>query len=328
MSIAVLIGALCLHLVAGWTAVRLAISSRRLWWTTVALAIVLMATWRVTAAYDVAFGHAAPELATEMLAALISLLTIVGMREAVRATAALRRTNIALRRSEDRYRAVVESAMDAIVVIDGKGRVTYANPAVESVFGYSPGDLFERPFALLAPEADAAFQRSTPTRGTVRDRTLQILGRHKNGRALSLEATFGEQEEDGGITRTGIMRDITQREVLERQLRTSEERYSLASRGANDGIWDWDLATNRIFFSPRWKAIVGLAENASCSSPAEWLGRIHPEDAESVRAGLGAHIDGFSEHFQAEYRILHADGLYRWVLCRGIVVRNSSGRAY
>jgi len=328
MSIAVLLGALVLHLVAGWTAVRLALSSRRLWWTTVALAILLMALWRVTAAYGVVVGRAAPDLGTEVLAAAISLLTIVGMREAVRATAALRRTNIALRRSEDRYRAVAESAMDAIVVIDGKGRLTYANPAVESVFGYSPGDLFERPFSLLAPEAENLFERTTPTRGHSRERMVQIRGRHKDGRVLSLEATFGEQDEDGGVTRTGIMRDITQREVLQRQLRTSEERYSLASRGANDGIWDWDLATNRIFFSPRWKSIVGLAENAACSSPSDWMSRIHPDDLDGVRARLAAHLDGYSEHFQAEYRILHEDGLYRWVLCRGIAVRHASGHAY
>ncbi|HVR19298.1 MAG TPA: EAL domain-containing protein, partial [Polyangiaceae bacterium] len=328
MAVAVLLGAFILHVVAATTAVRLALRSRRLWWSAVALAIVLMALWRVTAAYDAAMMHTEPDLGTEVLAAVISVLTIVGMREAVRATAALRRSNIALRRSEDRYRAVADSAMDAIVVVDGKGRVMYANPTVESLFGYSPGDLFERPFALLAPDAEQLFARTTPVRGASRERVLQIRGRHKDGRTLSLEATFGEQEEDGSIMHTGILRDITQREELEQQLRTSEERYSLASRGANDGIWDWDLATDRIFFSPRWKSIVGLPENAPCASPADWMGRIHPDDLEGVRARLTAHLDGQGEHFEAEYRILHADGLYRWVLCRGIAVRTATGRAY
>jgi diguanylate cyclase (GGDEF)-like protein/PAS domain S-box-containing protein len=218
--------------------------------------------------------------------------------------------------------------MDAIVVIDAKGRMTYTNPAVESVFGYQPDELADRPFTLLAPDAECIFQRSTPTRGSVRERIVQMRGIHKDGRTLSLEASFGEELEDGGFTRTGIMRDVTERERLENQLRTSEERYSLASRGANDGIWDWDLVTNRIFFSSRWRSIAGLSETDPCSSPADWMGRIHPDDLSGVRRRLMAHIDGLSEHFEAEYRILHVDGLYRWVLCRGIAVRGEKGRAH
>ena len=328
MAIAVFFGAFVLHVVAGATAVRLALSSRRLWWFAVALAIVLMALWRVTAAIEVVLLHAEPDLGIEVLAGVISVSTIVGMREAVRSASALRRSNIALRRSEDRYRAVAESATDAIVVLDERSRIIYANPAVELVFGYSPGDVFERPFTLLAPDAGHLFERPTPTHGSVRDRTLQLRGRHKNGRAISLEVTFGEHREDGGITRTGIMRDVTKREALERKLRTSEERYALASRGANDGIWDWDLVTNRVFFSPRWKTMVGLTEDTVCSSPFDWMGRIHPEDLDQVRAGLMEHVDGRSDHFEAEYRIAHVDGSFRWVLCRGIAVRDSVGNAY
>ena len=173
--------------------------------------------------------------------------------------------------------------MDAIVVLNGTRCVVYANPAVESVFGHSPGDLIDRPFSLLAPEAESLFVRATPTGKSPGERMLEIRGRHKDGRTLSLEATFGEHEEDGCVTLTGIMRDVTQRKTLEVELRTSEERYSLASLGANDGIWDWDLVTNQIFFSSRWKSIVGLAEDDPCSSPADWMGRVHPDDRETVR---------------------------------------------
>ena len=150
MAVSVLFSALVLHVVAGWTAVRLAISSRRLWWTAVALAIVLMAAWRVTAAYDVVFLGVEPDLGTEVLAAVISLLTIIGMRAAVRATAALRRTNIALRRSEDRYRAVVESAMDAIVVVDGKG---------------APAEVHERIADAIARNLPSTFDSVTGAQG-------------------------------------------------------------------------------------------------------------------------------------------------------------------
>ncbi len=224
MSTAILFGAFVLHAVAGWTAVRLALSSRRLWWFTVAFAIVLMALWRVTAAIDVVRMRAQPDIGTEVLALVISVSTIVGMRQAVRVASALRRSNIALRRSEDRYRAVAESATDAIVVLDEKGRITYANPAVEVVFGYAPGDIFERPFTLLAPDAERLFERSTPSHGSARERVLELRGRHKDGHTISLEVTFGEHEEDGAVTRTGILRDVSERELLQSRLRTSEER--------------------------------------------------------------------------------------------------------
>jgi diguanylate cyclase (GGDEF)-like protein/PAS domain S-box-containing protein len=234
MSTAVLFGAFVLHVVVGATAVRLALSSRRLWWGAVALAIVLMAIWRVTAAIEVVLLEAQPDLGIEVLAAVISVSMIVGMREAVRATTALRRSHTALRKSEDRYRAVAESATDAIVVLDERGRVIYTNPAVEAVFGYSPGDVFEHPFTLLAPDSEHLFERPTPSRGSARERVLELSGRHKDGRAIALEATFGEHQEDGAVTRTGILRDVTERELLRRRLRTSEER--LIHDALHDGL--------------------------------------------------------------------------------------------
>ena len=72
-----------------------------------------------------------------------------------------------------------------------------------------------------------------------------IVGVHENGQRLELEATFGTHEEDGRLLCTGIVRDVTAREKLQAQLRASEERYALAAKAANDGLWDWDLSDRR-----------------------------------------------------------------------------------
>ena len=75
-------------------------------------------------------------------------------------------------------------------------------------------------------------------------------------------------------------------------LRRSEERYALAVRGANDGLWDWDLTTNRIYYAPRWKSMLGYADGQIGDSPEEWFGRVHPLDVDRVRAEVDAHLSG------------------------------------
>ena len=110
-------------------------------------------------------------------------------------------------------------------------------------------------------------------------------------------------------------------------LRESEARYALAVRGANDGLWDWDLLTNRVYFSPRWKALLGYRESEVGDQPQEWLDRVHVDDQAQLKAALDAHLQGRSDHFESEHRMRHADGSLRWVLCRGLAVRNELGHA-
>jgi diguanylate cyclase (GGDEF)-like protein/PAS domain S-box-containing protein len=113
---------------------------------------------------------------------------------------------------------------------------------------------------------------------------------------------------------------------LATQLRTSEMRYSLSAQGANDGLWDWDLQTGRIYYSERWKSILGLEPNEVGDGPEEWFDRIHAEDRSHVEQALAAHRAGETAQFECEYRVLHRDQSYRWVLTRGMAVRDESGR--
>lgn len=112
------------------------------------------------------------------------------------------------------------------------------------------------------------------------------------------------------------------------QTRAAEERYALAARAANDGLWDWDLASDSVFFSPRWKEMVGCSDDEVGAEPREWFDRVHPDDRPKVEKRLRAHLEGSSGTFEAEYRIRHRDGGYRWVLSRGMAARDESGRAF
>jgi diguanylate cyclase (GGDEF)-like protein/PAS domain S-box-containing protein len=110
-------------------------------------------------------------------------------------------------------------------------------------------------------------------------------------------------------------------------LRVSEERYALAARGANDGLWDWNLSTDEVYWSPRWKAMLGYEESDIGVSPNEWFDRVHPEDLTLVSQALAAHLDDQSSHFEVEHRVLDRRGAYRWVLCRAAGVWSRDGIA-
>lgn len=112
-------------------------------------------------------------------------------------------------------------------------------------------------------------------------------------------------------------------EQSEDALRESETRYALATTGSNDGIWDWDLQTDRIYYSRRWLELLGLDPDETRQDPAQWLGRLHPDDERRVRIELADYIRGQSPQFENEHRLLHADGTYRWVLVRGRAIREN-----
>ncbi|MBC7878026.1 MAG: EAL domain-containing protein [Anaerolineales bacterium] len=115
---------------------------------------------------------------------------------------------------------------------------------------------------------------------------------------------------------------------MERKLRESEERYALAVRAANDGIWDWNLKANEIYFSHRWKDILGYKAEEIGNDPNEWISRVHPDHKNRVQTDLASHVKGLTPLFECEYLIRHSNGKYLWVLSRGLAVRDANGKVY
>src|SRR5947207_3085423 len=110
-------------------------------------------------------------------------------------------------------------------------------------------------------------------------------------------------------------------------LKESEERYALAARGSNDGLWDWNLSANVVHFSPRWKAMLGYQESEIGDRPEEWFERIHDADRERVKEEIAAHQKRLTPHFESEHSVLHKDESFRWMLSRGVAVHDGSGNA-
>lgn len=119
-----------------------------------------------------------------------------------------------------------------------------------------------------------------------------------------------------------------ERTELTKRLEISEERYALAVQGANDGIWDWDLKTNTICYSHRWRTMLGLECSSISNSPEEWLSRIHWEHRSEFEDKLQDHLEFRCAHFKCEYRIRHHNGTYRWMLTRGMALWDDQGNPY
>jgi diguanylate cyclase (GGDEF)-like protein/PAS domain S-box-containing protein len=121
--------------------------------------------------------------------------------------------------------------------------------------------------------------------------------------------------------------EIVERREIEEQLRKSEERYELAVQGGKEGLWDWNLKTDEIFFSIPWKSMLGYEDAEISNRSDEWLNRVHPDDLAKLNSDLTSHLEGNTDHFESEHRILQKDGTYRWVLSRGIAIRDEHGTA-
>ncbi len=128
-------------------------------------------------------------------------------------------------------------------------------------------------------------------------------------------------------TLTASRKAASDLELLAERLREREERLGLVMQGTNDGIWDWNVATDEVYFSPRWKSMLGYGEDEIANLFASWRALLHPDDAERALAEVNAYLQGCKPVFELEHRLRAKDGSYRWILARGIALRDAAGRA-
>jgi diguanylate cyclase (GGDEF)-like protein/PAS domain S-box-containing protein len=233
--------------------------------------------------------------------------------------------------------SILHSMGDGVVVVDTNGQLLHTNPAARSILGAQLDGFL--PSATNAVSAFRADDQVLEYANTDLPLIRAIQGYESNNVELSVLTTDAasqwlsvtarplRHQEGSLIGGVAVVRDISMAKQSEVALRESEERFALAARGANDGLWDWDLRLNQIYYSPRWKAMLGYEEHAIGNTLDEWLRRVHPDDRERLEVRLSAHHHRLITHFEHEYRILHRDDSYRWMLCRGLAVWGEAGQA-
>jgi diguanylate cyclase (GGDEF)-like protein/PAS domain S-box-containing protein len=235
-----------------------------------------------------------------------------------------------LQESEDRFRRLVEQSIAGIYILQGK-QFAYVNPRFADIFGYRPDEIIDRlRIEELVAEPDRDLVLANVQRrlgGADQQVRYGFRGLRKDGTTVEVEVHGSRTEWAQGPAIIGTLLDVTVRKRAEASLRESEERYALAAQGANDGLWDWDLRTGAVYYSPRWKSMLGIPPDTACSDAADWIGRVHIDDRERVQADIALHLEGRTPHLEIEHRIRHDDGSFRWVLVRGLAVRDPKARA-
>ncbi len=229
-----------------------------------------------------------------------------------------------------RYRAVVEQISEGMIQIDAVSKnILEANASFAALLGYDPLALIGKSLFEIGIQEQADLEMDLNRMVAA---PQAILGERrycrKDGSSLDVEVSSARIEYNGHQVLCIVIRDVTSRKQAEKALLESRERYQLAARGANDGLWDWDLKTNELYLSSRWKSMLGYREDQVQNTPEAWFDLVHPDDLPELKVQLEAHLHGSSSHFQNEHRIRHSNGEYRWMLSRGLAVFDETGNPY
>ena len=244
----------------------------------------------------------------------------------------LRRAYESLRQQEKEYRMIFDSVPALIWYKDAENRIMRLNEPAARYLGMKVKDIEGKSTYELYPEFAAKYHEDdleVIRSGRPKLGIVEQMGTSNGGGYRWVQTDkFPYMNEQGEIVGVLVFAmDITERKRAEETTRETAERYALAALGANDGLWDWDLKTNEIYFSPRWKAMLGFADEIG-ESPEEWFERIHPDDRFRFDGELRAHLRGETPHFMVESRLKHRDGSYRWMLTRGISVPGEDGEPW
>jgi PAS domain S-box-containing protein len=255
-----------------------------------------------------------------------------GIRTAMQDISKRKKAEKDLRESASLLAATLEATADGILVVNRQGKVVSYNQRFLDLWRIPPSlavvadDATLQSFVESQLADPAQFRRAIaegyaqPAQETLD--FLEFLDSRIFERASRPQKVGAEI-----VGRVWTFRDLTEHRHALQELRASEERWQLALQGNNDGLWDWDARTNEVFYSGRWKQILGYQEHELPNQTDEWQNRVHPDDLPRVKQELQDYLERRARLYTCEYRIRAKDGSYKWVLARGQALWDDAGHA-
>jgi PAS domain S-box-containing protein len=244
-----------------------------------------------------------------------------------------RQTEQALREKEMRFRMIFHNAAVGISVIDRTGGFIESNSKLLDMLGYSREEMTQlTSFNITYPDdLDRSREKALQmVAGLIDSYHLEKRYVRKDGSVFWGDLYVTPQRDPNGniVDFTGIIIDITERKRAEEALRQSEERFDLAMRGSNDGVWDFNLETNEVYYSPRWKSMLGYAEHEVRNHVDEFNRLVHPDDRAMVWEKITAYLEKQIPTYEVTFRMQHKEGHWVWILTRGMAIWNEQGKPY
>lgn len=228
---------------------------------------------------------------------------------------------------------IIENIYDGIFTLSLAGKIKHINKGTERIFGINKETSIGKSFSDFFPEIDESYIHEHLLIPSLEKDHVDIemnITNPKSKEKIYLQLTLSTLKNITSET-VGIVcycKDITKKKQIEKRLKESEEKFRLLSLTNNDAYWDWDIKTNSIYFSPRFKSLLGYEDKEFSNAMGELDRRLEPNDRITVNKLLNEHLEGKVPIYSAEYRLMHKDGNYRWFLDRGLAIRDDEGIPY
>ncbi len=235
---------------------------------------------------------------------------------------------------EFKYINIIENIKDHYIFYshDINGVITDVSNSITDVLGYTKEEFMEHFATYLTddPINDLIEEFTNKTmNGGDAQQPYVISMYHKNGTIKYIELSESLLHDPNGefISLNGVARDITHNYLLSQELEELKERMELALLGNHDGLWDWDLRTNKIYFSPRWKEMLGYNDEELPNEFSSWEENVHPDDKEEAKSLFQENIEGKTDYYEGTHRLRHKNGSWIWILDRGKTIFDDGGKA-
>jgi PAS domain S-box-containing protein len=245
---------------------------------------------------------------------------------------------IALQKSEERFRAVAESAVDAIVTTDVTGQIRFFNNSLKTIFGYSKEELTGKLLTILMPERFKSnylnelerFKESGQHR--LIGKTVVTTGLKKDGTEFPFEMSLSSWKSGEKIYFTSIIRDLTEKKKVEKELKESEKRLKMGMDIANLVYWEYDVDSDMFYFDDQFYALYATTsqqEGANKMSSQEYATRfIPPEESSVVTEKISKALETDDPDYSGtiQHTIIRADGEKRVIVVRFVIIKDENGR--